>query len=57
MRDVNCENSKVMTRSRIVLFLLVAIYTMALMMIEWQTSQDFVRQFVTDIGQNKRRRL
>jgi len=53
MRDVDCETVSIMTRSRIVLFLLVAIYTMALMMIEWQTSQDFVRQFVTDIGKNQ----
>jgi hypothetical protein len=42
-----------MSISRILLFLLLAVYSFTLMVIEWQTSQDFVRQFVTDIGEDK----
>ena len=38
-----------MNISRILLFLLIAVYSIALLVIEWQTSQDVVRQFVTDI--------
>jgi hypothetical protein len=42
-----------MSIPRILLFLLLAVYSLTLMVIEWQTSQDFVRQFVTDIGEDK----
>ncbi|MDM8559977.1 hypothetical protein [Candidatus Parabeggiatoa sp. HSG14] len=38
-----------MKTSRISLFLIVAVYSLILMAIEWKTSQQFVRQFVTDI--------
>jgi hypothetical protein len=34
---------------RIFLLLLVAVYSIALLLIEWQTSQTYIRQFVTDI--------
>jgi len=34
---------------RIFLWLLVAVYSIGLLLIEWQTSQLYVRQFVTDI--------
>lgn len=42
-----------MSIQRISLFLLVFLYSLTLITIEWQTSQDFVRQFVTDLGQHK----
>jgi hypothetical protein len=38
-----------MKTSRLLLFLLVAVYSLTLIIVEWQTSQPFVRQFVTDI--------
>ena len=38
-----------MSTSRILLFSLAVIYSIVLLLIEWQTSQDVVRQFVTDI--------
>jgi hypothetical protein len=38
-----------MSISRLFLFLAIAIYSIALLVLEWQTSQPFIRQFVTDI--------
>ncbi|MEK8016800.1 MAG: hypothetical protein VSS75_008025 [Candidatus Parabeggiatoa sp.] len=38
-----------MKASHLLLFLLVGIYSLVLIVIEWQTSQPYVRQFVTDI--------
>ena len=42
-----------MSIQRISLFLLIFLYSLTLITIEWQTSQDFVRQFVTDLGQHE----
>jgi len=33
------------------IFILIAVYSLILLITEWQTSQLFVRQFLTDIGQ------
>ncbi|MFK5971343.1 MAG: hypothetical protein QM487_14665 [Candidatus Marithrix sp.] len=33
------------------IFLLIALYSVILLLVEWQTSQSFIRQFFTDIGQ------
>lgn len=35
------------------IFLLIALYSIILLLIEWQTSQNFIRQFFTDIGQHE----
>lgn len=42
-----------MKASRHYLFLIIILYSVSLMIIEWRTSQPFVRQFVTDIGQGE----
>ncbi|MDM8565766.1 hypothetical protein QUF74_08945 [Candidatus Halobeggiatoa sp. HSG11] len=33
------------------IFILIAVYSAVLLTVEWQTSQIFIRQFLTDIGQ------
>ncbi len=35
------------------IFLLIAVYSIILLVTEWQTSQLFIRQFLTDIGQHE----
>ncbi|MCK5877705.1 MAG: hypothetical protein KAG43_08715 [Candidatus Marithrix sp.] len=35
------------------ILLLIAVYSIVLLTVEWQTSQIFVRQFLTDIGQHE----
>ncbi len=52
MRDAYCEAVSIVNISRIsriLLFLLLAVYSITLMVTEWQTSQPYVRQFFTDI--------
>jgi phosphoglycerol transferase MdoB-like AlkP superfamily enzyme len=52
MRDAYCEAVSIVNISRILLFLSLAVYSIALIVIEWQTSQQIVRQFFTDIEGN-----
>ncbi|MDM8568438.1 hypothetical protein QUF50_02775 [Thiotrichales bacterium HSG1] len=35
------------------IFILITVYSIVLLIVEWQTSQNFVRQFLTDIGQHE----
>jgi len=53
MRDADCEAVSIVTISRtfglIFGFILLAVYSIVLIVIEWQTSQLYVRQFFTDI--------
>ncbi len=49
MRDADCEAVPIVNRSRLLLFILLAVYSVVLIVIEWQTSQPYVRQFFTDI--------
>jgi hypothetical protein len=54
MRDVHCEAVSIVTifSRRVGLifgFVLLTVYSVVLMVIEWQTSQSYVRQFFTDI--------
>ncbi|EDN67522.1 membrane protein [Beggiatoa sp. PS] len=49
MHNTHCKAVSIVSIQRIFLWLLVAAYSIGLLLIEWQTSQLYVRQFVTDI--------